>query len=415
MPILGIFASSLPVTNPSWMAYLGTTVNAVGVGAHTGSLYAVGADGTKKITAKYDKNGAIVWQRTLDNSAATTLDRAQGGTVDSSGNVYGGGYRCLWKYNSSGTIQWKKTLISTTSGNYFQSVIVDSSSNVYTMKQTGTGNTTTFTTLKLDSTPAITWQRLHTAATNYSWVVPYQGLAVDSSGNVYVTVTRFDDLAATNLNVYVIKYNSSGTIQWTTLIQSATTLGLTAGIALDSSGNPYVAWGVPNQTYLTKLNTSGIHQWTRNLTTSGLQGIAIDSSDNIYVGGTNTAKAFIAKYNSSGTIQWQRTITATLSGTGKNVSFNALSIDNTNSRIVAAGILDTEFFTLRIPTDGSKTGTYSLGGYSMVYAASSITDSANTPTTSQPSLTTTTPTDSLVDQTADTDAAGSYTSTSVIL
>ena len=143
------------------------------------------------------------------------------------------------------------------------------------------------------------------------------GIAVDSSGNCYVTGYTASAGAGNN-DVLITKYNTSGTIQW------QRTLGGTGadygyGIAVDSSGNCYVA-GLTNSAgagstdvLITKYNTSGTIQWQRILGGSGTDisyGIAVDSSGNCYVTGyTDSAGAgaqdvLITKYDTSGTIQW---------------------------------------------------------------------------------------------------------------
>ena len=89
------------------------------------------------------------------------------------------------------------------------------------------------------TTPTVTWtKQLGTNTNDYAY-----GIATDSSDNVYVTGTTWGGLDGNSNSghddLYVVKYNSSGTKQWTK--QLGTTSDETAyGIATDSSGNVYV-------------------------------------------------------------------------------------------------------------------------------------------------------------------------------
>ena len=170
------------------------------------------------------------------------------------------------------------------------------------------------------------------------------GVAVDSSDNIYITGTSNGTnvfgssvTSGTTDNIFVVKLNSSGVVQW---VYTAGGGGRDRGrkIALDSSGNIYVVgyyqgtvdFGGGNVTsnqsfdvFLLKLNSSGTFQWVKSY--GGSSGndlgrdVAIDSSDNVYMlgafrttvnfGGGNvtsngSADVFLVKLNSSGVFQW---------------------------------------------------------------------------------------------------------------
>ena len=158
------------------------------------------------------------------------------------------------------------------------------------------------------------------------------GVATDSSGNVYVagnTQGGLDGKFYRGLtDFFVVKYNSSGTKQWTKQLgTSAAEIG--HGIATDSSGNVYVAGytfgGLDGNSnagssdlFVVKYNSSGTKQWTKQLGTSSddeAYGVATDSSGNVYVAGItsggldgNSSSAgeenlFVVKYNSDGNKQ----------------------------------------------------------------------------------------------------------------
>ena len=70
------------------------------------------------------------------------------------------------------------------------------------------------------------------------------GIATDSSGNVYVTGYTAGGLDGNSSygskDLFVVKYNSSGTKQWTKQLGTSSD-DEAYGIAADSSGNVYVA------------------------------------------------------------------------------------------------------------------------------------------------------------------------------
>ena len=81
--------------------------------------------------------------------------------------------------------------------------------------------------------PGIVWQKAWNGGNNdYG-----SGIAVDSSGNVYVTGNSFN---GANNDCLTIKYNSSGDTVWQKLWDGGIN-DWGNGIAVDSSGNVYVA------------------------------------------------------------------------------------------------------------------------------------------------------------------------------
>ena len=100
------------------------------------------------------------------------------------------------------------------------------------------------------------------------------GVATDSSGNVYVTGGTKGGLdgntSAGNTDLFVVKYNSSGTKQWTKQLGSSSR-DYDYGVATDSSRNVYVSGdtygGLDNNTnagyndlFVVKYNSSGTKQ-----------------------------------------------------------------------------------------------------------------------------------------------------------
>src|SRR5210317_1308270 len=106
-----------------------------------------------------------------------------------------------------------------------------------------------------------------------------EGIAVDSSGNIYITGYFYETVdfgggnvtSAGSADIFVLKLNSSGTFQWVNIF-GGTSADVGEGITVDSSGNPYITgwfyetvdFGGGNVTsagvadiFVLKLNSSG--------------------------------------------------------------------------------------------------------------------------------------------------------------
>jgi len=394
-------AGAWPVQpGPFWIGLLGGADGDYGRSVavdSNGNVYLCGqsyASGSYDIQiAKYNTAGAIQWQRSLSGA----VDVGWSIAVDSSSNIYvcgysntppNGSYRFqIAKYNTSGTIQWQKNLGSNGANSYGYSVAVDSSGNVYVCGYEDSSPYKLFTIAKYNTSGTIQWKRNLSGSSTYNIG---QSVAVDSSGNVYVC--GYSDNSG-NYDIQIAKYNTSGNIQWQrSLSGAASDYGY--GVAVDSSGNVYICGSSSigiTSIQIAKYDTSGTIQWQRRLSGSGAAySVAVDSSGNVYICGisavSSTNSFQIAKYNTSGTIQWQRS----LNSSGSDIAYS-IAVD-ANSNFYVCGSLEIvsgspDFLFAKLPVDGSLTGTYTVGGYSIAYAASSFTDSASSLTDAATSLT----------------------------
>ena len=256
-----------------------------------GDATSAGAGGPENFLAKRDSAGTIQWQRTL---GGTGSDFARSVKVDSSGNVYVVGWTdsigagssdfLLAKYNSSGTIQWQRILGGATFDRG-HSVAIDSSDNLYVVGFTDSSGAGDFDFLlaKYNSSGTIQWQRTLGGTGDDRG----NSVAIDSSDNVYV-LGQNTSTGAGNDDFLLAKYNSSGTIQWQKILGANDDRG--QSVAIDSSDNVYVVGktdSYPDLNFLiAKYNSSGTIQWQRVLGGSNVEignSVAIDSSDTLYV------------------------------------------------------------------------------------------------------------------------------------
>ena len=290
-----------------------------------------------------------------------------------------------------GAPYWIGLLATVASDQIGRSVAVDGSGNVYVCGFSNASGTDDIQIAKYDTSGTIQWQRsLGVSGSSEQG----RSVAVDSSGNVYVC--GYSTASGPN-NFQIAKYNTSGTIQWQRSLGGVTDQ-IGRSVAVDGSGNVYVCGSstASNDIQIAKYNTSGTIQWQRSLSGTVEEGysVAVDSSGNVYVCGYSIASGStdfqIAKYNTSGTIQWQRSLGGSSGGTSYTDYGFSVAVDGSgNVYVCGYSILsgNSDFLFAKLPGNGTLTGTYSVGGYSFTYAASSLTDAATSLTDAASSLT----------------------------
>lgn len=416
----------------NWIASLGGTGTTVAYDVSLDSsnnIYVIGYGNISNSNielASYDINGTVRWQRSL---GGTSTDVGYGVKVDSANNVCivtryldpSGSINKIVtaKYDLSGVIQWQRVLSSAIS-QYAYGITTDTSNNIYIVGQyRETGYPSGFLIAKYNSSGAIQWQRsLRKTSTANGGTA--RRVAIDSSNNIYVFGSYDVNTSGPPLQDFVIaKYNSSGAIQWQYKLGLASTEDF-GDITVTSSGDIYTTGATssfsPQSIVIVKYDSLCNVQWQNRLYLTGEaavgEGITVDYAGYVYVCGSVTSGAgrrgVIAKYDSSGVIQWQKYFRST--SASASVYFQSIKIDSFNNLIVSGytnGSGTVDLLTVRLPSDGTKTGTYSLGGASYVYENASLTDA---------SIFLTLSTSSLVDaSTSLTDAAGTLTDASTSL
>jgi uncharacterized delta-60 repeat protein len=299
-----------------------------------GNVYVTGASwdsGTSRdyATVKYDSDGVEQWEARY-NGPGNGTDQAVALAVDGSGNVYVTGeswysgfsydYATV-KYNSAGVEQWVARY-SGPENDYDEAraLAVDGSGNVYvTGSSSGSGTYADYVTAKYNS------------AGEAQWVVRYDGpgnshdrataLVVDGSGNVYVTGQSSGSAFASG-DYATVKYNAAGVEQWSARYNGPGNFSDGAvALAVDGSGNVYVTGyssgsdTFPFTDYATvKYNSAGVQQWVARYdspgnSNDGANALALDGSGNVYVSGSSrpggTAYDYVTvKYNPAGVEQW---------------------------------------------------------------------------------------------------------------
>ena len=271
----------------------------------TGESY-TGSVGYDYVTIKYGPDGTRKWIASY-NGPANADDLADALTLDDSGNVYVTGtsvgidtyydYATV-KYGPNGNQLWAARYSGPGFGSdHPYALTVDSAGNVYV---TGASNTedgfSDYATVKYDAAGNQLWAaRYDGPANNYDYA---QAVALDNSGNVYVTGYSYD--AAADFDYATIKYNPAGSQLWAKRYNGpANYSDYAVGLAVDNSNNIYVTgYSSGNNTgfdYATvKYDSAGNPLWVSRYD-GPAQGadyassLALDDSGNVYVTGSSEA------------------------------------------------------------------------------------------------------------------------------
>ncbi len=288
------------------------------------------------LTQKYDPNGYVVWTSTY-NSPVNSAERSFDIAVDDSGNVYITGYeyrgdlgQCtnIWtrKYDPNGYEIWTSTYNSPSTGNSSDcgyGIAVDGSGNVYVtgfIERGDLGQCTNIWTRKYDTDGYEVWTATYNSPSNREDVG--RGIALDSSGNVYVTGYENRPDLGQSENIWTRKYNPNGYEVWTATYNSPNNgVDRSYDITLDSVGNIEITGfenrddlGQSENIWMRKYDTDGYEIWTSTYNSTANSedrgyGIAVDSSNNVYVAGyeyrTDLGQSYniwIGKYRINGSI-----------------------------------------------------------------------------------------------------------------
>ena len=291
----------------------------------TGSAYNGTTNGYDLFVAKFNASGTKLWHQ-LYNGGGNSYDGGTAVVCGSNSNVYvsGGTSQAATNidvvticYNSSGTAQWTQTWNNVSYYDFAGGIGLVTSGGITSVRVTG------FTQVN-----ATTWEYLtmsyaaNTGTLNSATHTSLGGTIIDqvnnatfdAAGNVYITGAMGN--GSSGLDVKTVKLDAGLNIVWTaTYNGSASLQDVGRGIALDASGNVYVAGYTSNtdrEGLLIKYSASGTQIWAQ--TYVGAEGddefadLAVTVDTNIFVGGYTTRQGnqdfYAALYSLSGTKKW---------------------------------------------------------------------------------------------------------------
>lgn len=264
------------------------------------------------------------------------------------------------KFNSSGTLQWAKSVNNAANSRAYSLAV--GSSYVVAAGNAVPGSSVQIGVWAYDLSGNPLWNVIPGTSNSYGWSV-----ALDEDASKCYVGT----LTAKNAGMYAINL-SNGSMSGAFRDQS--TEGRFEGVGTDASGNVlgvgYYNSGSTYNAVLVKFNSSFTSVlWSKVLAIgtgfSALYYVVADSSDNIYVGGACNGgnHTFIGKYNSSGVFQWGIQIADV--GLNNRTSTYKINLDSQENLIIAGytsavsgSNSNYDGFVMRYPNDGSITGTF---------------------------------------------------------
>lgn len=253
---------------------------------------------------------------------------------------------------------------------------VDSSGNIYITSWYYTGIGILTKCSISSNTLNVVWSKKITTSAG-GGVTPF-ATYLDSSGNVYWVGN-----SANTANI--VKHNSTnGNLIWCKTTDTTDYMTIPGSIYIDANDNIYTTGiSVRSATsnyglVLTKLNTSGSLVWQRILQSSTFSSselfggavVTTDTSNNVYVAGAINEDIIFAKFDqANGNDLFKRSF----GGSSTDISYLSRRLLVDSDSLIFAHVIGEEQragLLSKLPSDGSKTGTYTLQIDDIYYATS---------------------------------------------
>ena len=223
---------------------------------------------------------------------------------DSNNCIYVAGYDYsynnslkLMKYNSSGVQLWKKELEGFSKRNPM--IKVDLNNNLYLVGWNLTDwNVTIF---KFNSSGDLQWKKI----CEDDNVISINDIAIDLEDHIYIYGSYESD------NLFIIKYNKSGSQLWFHEFGEIGIFDYGSSILIDSDNNIIISGSYYNDSsiyWLRSYNISRELQWSTTRECESFPLLGLDSSDNVISIASDCRQLYLIKYDNSGNSIWNYTL-----------------------------------------------------------------------------------------------------------
>jgi len=272
-------------------------------------------------------NAQTQWQETFGGTsndwAHSIIKTTDGGYVVAGKTVsFGAGDYNVYivKLNFNGSLQWSRvvggtsvydyadalSIIQTTDGGY-----IAAGNNYYLFSE----NCNMFI-IKLDANGTLQWNKTVGGA---DWDIARSIIQTTDGG--YAAVGGTESFGAVYCDVYIIKLDANGTLQWSKTVGLDWDIGASiiqttdGGYAVAGSSGPLI--GTDDNFYIIKFDANGTLQWSKTVggTNEDDAHSIIQTSDGGYAVAGNTSSfgaglgdMYIIKLDANGILQWTRTV-----------------------------------------------------------------------------------------------------------
>lgn len=372
---------------------------AIRIGA-SGDLYVAGRAGTAGPlgVARLSPTGALSFRVASNN----TQDQKAGGlALDASDNVYlvggdatvGTADRIVAvKLDAAGLAVWRSNLDTAGQNDYATCADADGSGNLFFAGRT---EGAALCAVKLSNLGAVGWQKKLGPPTSGT----ADGMGCALSGAVLYVAGQYvpsDGIA----RFLTVKYNAStGALVDQRQVSGVSGNYRARAVAVDASGNVYVAGDGDGAALVVKYNSAMAFQWARAMAdTASAQwnGVAVDAAGDIFLCGQcnngATTRVLIAKYSAAGALQFQRTITHA----ANTLAANSIAVDASALYIAGDSSANSgDAMVIRFPKTGAGVlgtfGGYTVAASALTTSTPAVTDAASTLTEAAATMTSSTP------------------------
>jgi len=345
-----------------------------------GATYSFGKDSGDAYILKLSSSGVVQWSKTIGevsyDVASDIIQTSDGGYAFTGRTGYWTFKMYIVKLDSAGNLQWTKKINNGFSDQGYSLIQVSDGGYVVSGRTSDASISSTGWLIKLNGSGVVQWSRFVQGFADGIYSV------VQTPGNGFVLAGITTLYGAGGSDLYVVKVDSAGTMQWTRTVGGTGMEMVTPGtkISKTSDGGFVMAGSTSSfgsggtDLFAIKLNSSGGLQWSRAIGGTGdeMGHSVVQTSNKGYIMSGSTTSfgagnydAYMVLLDSTGTLVWTRT-------TGGGASEAGYSIVETNSGgFMMTGVTsshgsgNSDVYLVRLDAAGNTCNNSGSGGISV--------------------------------------------------